>query len=67
MAESDKPLEDFVLITILAKGNATEYIVPTVSLVVTFLSHSSSILAQSCSAISKGTRDLKIWLPVSMR
>ena len=60
MAESDKPREDFVLITIFVKGDATEYIVPTVSSVVTFLSHSSSILAQSRSAISKSTHDLKI-------
>ena len=51
MAGGDKPLEDFVLITVLAKGDATEYMVPSVSSVVTFLSRFSSILAQSCSAI----------------
>lgn len=52
MAEGNKPLEDFALITVLAKGDATKYVVPTVSSVVTFLSHSSSILAQSCFANS---------------
>ena len=48
MAGGDKPLEDFILITILAKGDVTKYVVPTVSSVVTFLSHTSSILVQSC-------------------
>ena len=51
MAEGDELLEDFVLIMVLAKGDAIEYVVPTVSLVVTFLSH-SSILTQSYSTIS---------------
>ena len=60
MVEGDKLLEDFVSITVLAKGDAIEYLVPTVSSVVTFLSHSSSILVQSCSAISEGTHDLKM-------
>ena len=46
MVEGDELLEDFVLITILAKGNMIEYEVPTVSSVVTFLSL-SSILVQS--------------------
>ena len=44
MAGGDKKLEDFVLITILAMGYATEYMVLTVSLIVMFLSHPSSIL-----------------------
>lgn len=52
MVEGDKPPEDFVLITVLAKGDATEYMVSTVSSVVKFLSHSSSILVQVCTAIS---------------
>ena len=52
MVEGDKPLENFVLIIVLAKGDATEYVVPTISLVITFLSHSSPILVQSCSTIS---------------
>ena len=37
MAGGDKPLEDFVIITILVKGDVTEYMVPTVSLAVRFL------------------------------
>ena len=41
MAGGDKPLEDFV--SILVKGDVNEYVVPTVSLVVMFLSHSSSL------------------------
>ena len=49
MAGGDKPLEDFVLITTLA---VTKYVIPIVSSVVTFFSHSSSILTQSCSVIS---------------
>ena len=52
MAVADKPLEDFVLLFISVKGDATKYVVLIVSLVIMFLSHSSSILAQSCSAIS---------------
>ena len=52
MVGGDKLIEDFVLISILTKGGATECVAPTVSLVVTFLSHPSSILAQSRSAIS---------------
>ena len=46
MVGGDKPFEDFVL----AKEDMTEYMVPTVSSVVAFPSH--SILVQSCSAIS---------------
>ena len=52
MMGGDKQLEDFVLITILAKGDVTEYVVSTVSSVVMFLLQSSSILAQSCFAYS---------------
>ena len=37
MVGGDKPPEDYVLITVLAQGDATEYMVPTISLVVTFL------------------------------
>ena len=54
MAGGDKLLEDFVLTTVLAKGDATKYVVPTVNLVVTFLLHSPPflILVQSCFANS---------------
>ena len=52
MGGGDKRLEDFVLIIVLAKEDVTKYVVPTVSSVVTFLSHTSSILAQSCFANS---------------
>ena len=52
MVAGDKPPEDFVLITILAKRDAIEYVVPMVGLVILFLSQTSSILAQSCSTIS---------------
>ena len=31
MAEGKKPLEDFALITVLDKGDTTEYVVPTVN------------------------------------
>ena len=50
MVGGDKPLEDFALLTVLAKEDVTKYMIPTVSSVVTFLLHSSSILAQSCFA-----------------
>ena len=53
MVGGDKLLEDFVLIMVLAKVDVTEYVVPTVSSVVTFLSHSSSILVQSYSIYLK--------------
>ena len=36
----DEPLEDFLLITILVKGDVIEYMVPAVTSVVTFLLHS---------------------------
>ena len=52
MAVGDKLLEDFVLLFLSVKGDTSEYMVPIVSLVIMFLSHSSSILAQSYSAIS---------------
>ena len=52
MTEGDEMLEDFVLITVLAKEDAIEYMVSITSSIITFLSHSSSIFAQSCSAIS---------------
>ena len=51
MAEGNKPTEDFVLITILANGDAIECVDSTVSLAIMLLSHSTSILTQSCSAI----------------
>ena len=50
MVECDEPLEDFVLITVL---DMIEYVVLIASLVVTFLSHYSSILTQSCSPFLK--------------
>ena len=53
MVGGDKLLEDYVLITILAEGDITKYVVPTVSLVIAFLLHSSSILMQSYSTIFK--------------
>ena len=57
MAGGDKLLENFVLITVLAKEiQMNTYVVPTVSSVAMFLQHSSSILTQSYSAISLGTR-----------
>ena len=52
MVGGDKPLEDFVLISVLTKGDVIEYMIPTVSTVIKFLLHSSSILVQSCSSIS---------------
>ena len=42
MAGGDKPLEDFILITVLAKGDATKYICGPHS------QFAFSILAQSC-------------------
>ena len=52
MAGGDKLLEDFVLIAILTKEDAIEYMVPQ-SVRLLRSSHTSfSILTQSCSAIS---------------
>ena len=52
MVGDDVSLDDFVLITILAKGDVTYYVVPMVGSVIMFLSRSSFILVQSYSGIS---------------
>ena len=57
MVGGDKLLENFVLITVLAKEiQMNTYAVPTVSSVTMFLQHFSTILTQSYSVISLGTR-----------
>ena len=51
MAGGEDSLKNFVLMTVLAQGRCDWIVVSTISSVVSFHLH-SSILAQSCSAIS---------------
>lgn len=49
----DKLLEDFVLLTVLVKEDVTECMAPTVSLVIMFHSHSSSMLLYPVTSFLK--------------
>ena len=68
IARGDKPLEDFVLLTVLDKGDATEYMVPTANLVIPltlflhscsnmfshFLRHRWSVMARKITLVGPG-------------